>query len=76
MTTAERVSQLQQKLYCKAIQERGYKFYVLYDKMFIGYMLEEAYKRVKENKGAAGVDGQNFAAIEQQGLDNFLKDLG
>lgn len=76
MTAAERVSQLQGKLYCKAIQERGYKFYVLYDKMFIGYMLEEGYRHVKENKGAAGVDRQDFATIEKQGLEIFLKDLG
>jgi RNA-directed DNA polymerase len=76
MTAAERVSQLQEKLYCKAKQERGYKFYVLYDKMFIGYMLEEGYRLVKGNKGAAGEDGQNFADIEKQGLSIFLKELG
>lgn len=76
MTAVERVSQLQEKLYCKAKQEKGYKFYVLYDKMFIGYMLEEAYRRVKENKGGPGVDGLNFGSIEKQGLEDFLKDLG
>ena len=37
---AERVSILQEKLYQKAKQEREYKFYVLYDKMFIPYMLQ------------------------------------
>ena len=41
---AERVSILQEKLYQKAKQERSYKFYVLYDKMFIPYMLREAWK--------------------------------
>jgi len=35
---AERVLMLQEKLYQKAKQERGYKFYVLYDKMFIPYV--------------------------------------
>lgn len=76
MSTAERVSQLQEKLYCKAKQEREYKFYILYDKMYIGYMLEEAYKQVKLKGGAAGVDAENFEDIEKQGLDKFLKDLG
>lgn len=76
MTAAERVSQLQEKLYCKAKQERKYKFYILYDKMFIGYMLEEGYRMVKVNKGSAGVDGQTFEDIEMQGLAEFLKDLG
>ena len=76
MSAAERVSQLQEKLYCKAKQERKYKFYVLYDKMYIGYMLEEAYRRVKISAGAAGVDRQDFEGIEEQGLERFLKDLG
>lgn len=76
MSAAERVSQLQEKLYCKAKQEREYKFYILYDKMYIEYMLEEAYRRVKEKDGAAGVDGQDFAGIEKEGLDKFLKELG
>jgi RNA-directed DNA polymerase len=76
MSSAERVSQLQEKLYCKAKQEREYKFYILYDKMYIGYMLEEAYSAVKARQGAAGVDGQDFGEIEEQGLDKFLKDLG
>ncbi len=44
---AERVSILQERLYQKAKQEREYKFYVLYDKMFIPYMLREAWKSVK-----------------------------
>lgn len=76
MTAAERVSQLQEKLYCKAKQERDYKFYILYDKMFIGYMLEEAYRRVKEKDGSAGIDAQDFKMIEEQGTDKFLKELG
>ena len=76
LSAEERVSLLQKSLYCKAKQEKGYKFYVLYDKMFIGYMLAEAYRRVKENKGSAGVDGKSFGTIEKQGLEDFLKDLG
>ena len=76
MSAGERVSQLQEKLYCKAKQERGFRFYILYDKMYIPYMLQEAYRRVKANDGAAGVDGQNFKEIEEQGLEKFLKELG
>ena len=76
MTTAERVGMLQEKLYCKAKQERGYKFYVLYDKMFIPFMLQEAYKKVKANGGSPGIDGQNFKDIEEYGLEKFLNELG
>jgi len=73
---AERVSILQEKLYQKAKQERGYKFYVLYDKMFIPYMLREAWKSVKSNDGSPGVDGVTIEKVEQYGTDNYLKELG
>lgn len=76
MTGEERVSQLQEKLYCKAKQEREFKFYVLYDKMYIPYMLEAAYRRVKSNGGSAGVDKETFQDIESKGIDNYLKELG
>jgi group II intron reverse transcriptase/maturase len=73
---AERVSILQEKLYQKAKQERGYVFYVLYDKMFIPYMLREAWKSVKSNDGAPGVDGITLWKVEEYGVDVYLKELG
>jgi RNA-directed DNA polymerase len=73
---AERVSILQEKLYQKAKQEREYKFYVLYDKMFIPYMLREAWKRVKANGGSPGVDAVTMEKVEQYGVESYLKELG
>lgn len=73
---AERVSILQEKLYQKAKQERGYVFYVLYDKMFIPYFLREAWKSVKSNAGAPGVDGMTIEKVEDYGVDIYLKELG
>jgi RNA-directed DNA polymerase len=73
---AERVQSLQEKLYQKAKQERGYKFYVLYDKMFIPYMLRQAWKSVKANGGAPGVDRVTIADIENQGVEPYLNVLG
>jgi len=73
---AERVSILQEKLYQKAKQERWYVFYVLYDKMFIPYMLREAWKSVKSNDGAPGVDGMTIEKVEDYGVDIYLKELG
>jgi len=73
---AERVRTLQEKLYQKAKQERGYKFYVLYDKMFIPYMLRQAWKSVKSNGGAPGVDRVTIADIESQGVEFYLNELG
>jgi len=73
---AERVLTLQEKLYQKAKQERGYKFYVLYDKMFIPYMLREAWKTVKGNGGTSGVDGITIVDVEEYGVEKYLKELG
>ena len=73
---AERVRMLQEKLYCKAKHERDYKFYILYDKMFIPYMLQEGYRKVKANGGSPGIDGQTFTDIENSGLEEYLKLLG
>jgi group II intron reverse transcriptase/maturase len=73
---AERVLTLQEKLYQKAKQERGYKFYVLYDKMFIPYMLRQAWKSVKANGGAPGVDRVTISDIESQGVEAYLNELG
>jgi len=73
---AERVLTLQQKLYQKAKQERGYKFYVLYDKMFIPYMLREAWEKVRANGGSPGVDRVTIADVENVGVEAYLKELG
>jgi len=59
-----KVQAFQRKLYLKAKQNPKYKFYCLYDKVFRKDMLEEAYKRVKINKGAAGIDGTTFKELE------------
>lgn len=73
---AERVSALQGKLYQKAKQEKGYRFYVLYDKMFIPYMLREAWKRVRSNNGSPGIDGKTIHEIEILGADVYLSGIG
>jgi len=76
MSAVERVRLLQEKLYYKAKRERSYKFYILYDKMFVGYMLEEGYRRVKAKGGSPGIDGKDFTDIERYGKGAFLRELG
>lgn len=75
MSSMERVQLLQRKLYLKAKGDKGYKFYILYDKVFLKYILEESWRRVSENGGAAGVDGKTIQDIRKEGVENFLKDL-
>jgi group II intron reverse transcriptase/maturase len=75
MSGSERVQSYQRKLYLKAKQEKGFKFYLLYDKIFLPYILTESWRRVKVNGGSAGVDGVTFEQIEEGGVDKFLETL-
>lgn len=75
MNSLERVRLLQLKLYQKAKQEEEYKFYVLYDKLFLDHVLEEAYKRVKAKGGSPGIDGQSFSDIKAYGEEKFIKEI-
>ena len=75
MTDNERVRDLQRKLYRKAKEEESYRFYVLYDKVCIPYVLREAYRRVKANRGAPGVDGVTWETVEAGGEKEFLETI-
>jgi RNA-directed DNA polymerase len=72
LQTPEKIRTLQKKLYLKAKEEPGYRFYLLYDKIHREDILAHAYELVKANKGAPGVDGQSFERIETQSLEGWL----
>lgn len=75
MDPQERVRLLQLKLYQKAKQDKGYKFYILYDKIFQRHVLQEAYNKVKSNNSSPGIDKQSFADIRKYGEGKFLGEL-
>lgn len=76
MSDAERVLSLQSKLYQKAKQDKGYKFYVLYDKVYQKHMMMVAWKAVKAKQGSPGIDGISISDIEDQGVSEYLEKLG
>ncbi len=75
MSDKERVRDLQRKLYLKAKREKGFRFYVMYDKVRLPHFLREAYRRCRANRGKPGVDGLDFEEIEKAGVDDFLKGI-
>jgi RNA-directed DNA polymerase len=62
-------------LHAKAKAETGYRFYALYDKISRADILAHAYAQCRSNKGAPGVDGQDFADIEASGVERWLAEL-
>ncbi|WP_437313606.1 group II intron reverse transcriptase/maturase [Sorangium sp. So ce385] len=68
--------QLQRRLWVAAKRHPGRRFHALYDRIARRDVLAEAWKRVKRNRGAAGVDAQTLADIEQHGVERFLEELG
>jgi RNA-directed DNA polymerase len=75
LETPIKIRMLQRKLYQKAKEEPGCRFYLLYDKMYRGDILAHAYALVKSNRGAPGVDGQSFLGIETLGLEGWLSGI-
>jgi RNA-directed DNA polymerase len=73
--SADNVERLQRRLGAAAKRDRGRRFHALYDRIWRRDVLEKAWKRVKRNKGAAGVDAQTIASIRALGEESFLDDL-
>ena len=61
-----KIRTLQRKLYAKAKQEPGYRFYASYDKVYRADPLQHACHPVKSNKGAPDSNGVILADIEAE----------
>jgi len=75
LATPKSVQKLQTALHAKAKAEAGYRFYALYDKISREDVLAHAYAQCRSNRGAPGVDGQDFADIEAYGVQRWLGEL-
>ncbi|MBA3646927.1 MAG: group II intron reverse transcriptase/maturase [Gemmatimonadaceae bacterium] len=69
----DNVQQLQNRLWAAAKQSPERRFHALYDRIWRNDVLQEAWKRVKRNRGSAGLDAQTIADVEEQGLESFLE---
>ena len=71
----DKVRQLQNRLWATAKQSPGRRFHALYDRIYRSDVLWEAWKRVRANRGAAGVDQITLAAVEDYGVERMLDEL-
>lgn len=72
----DNVRELQNRLWAAAKQSPKRRFHALYDRIWRSDVLQEAWKRVRANRGAAGLDSQTIAEVEQYGVGLFLEEIG
>jgi len=71
----EKVRQLQRRLWMCAKSSKTRRFHALYDRIHGSDVLWEAWKRVRSNKGAAGVDETTLRSIGERGVTQFLEGI-
>ena len=74
LSTPPKLRDLQRKLYVKSKGEPEYRFYSLYDKIWREDVLEHAWRLVRANGGAAGIDGITIEQAEER-IDELLGEL-
>ena len=72
---AAKVQQLQDRLGDAAKRHPERRFHALYDRIARRDVLVEAWRRVRRNKGAAGVDAQTLSDLEEYGVERFVEEL-
>ncbi len=71
----DKVRKLQNRLWATAKQSKGRRFHALFDRIYRDDILWEAWRRVRANRGAAGVDALTIAAVEAYGEERMIADL-
>ena len=66
---------LRRSLSGKAKAEPAHRYWGLYVHICKTETLQEAYEKAKSNNGAPGIDGVTFEAIEESGVEGFLKQI-
>ena len=71
----EKVRELQRTLWRCAKRSESRRFHALYDRICRDDVLREAWRRVRTNRGAAGIDGESIAAIAESGVEAWLAEI-
>jgi len=74
-TSTDKVRQLRNRLWMAAKAHPGRRFHALYDRIHRGDILRAAWKAVRANRGAAGMDGESILVVEQYGPERLLGEL-
>ena len=74
-TKQDKVRELQRTLYRAAKADPKRRFHALYDKVYRRDVLERAWELVRANRGAAGIDRQTIADVEEYGIAKLLDEL-
>ncbi|MFH1547514.1 MAG: group II intron reverse transcriptase/maturase [bacterium] len=69
------LQELRRKIYIKAKAEKSWRFWGIYVHVCKIETLQQSYLIAKRNKGAPGIDGVTFEAIEEDGVDKFLEGI-
>jgi RNA-directed DNA polymerase len=67
--------ELQRKLWVAAKRSPDRRFHALFDRIHSSDVLWEAWRRVRKNRGAAGIDRQTLLAVEELGVDVLLAEI-
>jgi RNA-directed DNA polymerase len=74
-TGVDRVRALQRVLYRCAKQDQDRRFHALHDKVARSDVMRRAWREVRANRGAPGVDGITIGAVVDAGVGEFLDQL-
>ncbi len=73
--TSITLQELRRKIYMKAKADKTHRFWGLYVHVCKLSTVVEAYRMVKRNNGAPGIDGMTFDDIEKAGVEGFLRNI-
>ena len=71
LKTRDKIRDLRRKLYLKAKREIEFRFYLLHDKIWREDIIQRAYRLVRANGGAPGIDARSEEVMACKGLNEF-----